>query len=198
MNNNISADFSVYLNRNHKEALIKQKGVVIWMTGLSGSGKTTIAAALEKVLHENGILSKVFDGDIIRLGLNKDLGFSNQDRTENIRRIAEVAKQFVDCGIVVICGFISPIESIRQMARNIIGENDFVEVFIDCPLNVCEQRDPKGLYKKARAGKIADFTGIDSPYETPANPTITINTTSMSVDLATKKIVEHIKPKIKY
>ncbi len=188
---------SNYLDRQTKEKLAGQKGLVIWMTGLSGSGKTTIAVSLERKLHNNGVLCKVFDGDIIRKGLNKDLGFSHEDRHENIRRIAEMSKQFVDCGIVVICGLISPLKNSRSMAREIIGDDDFIEVFVDCPLNICEQRDPKGLYKKARAGKIAEFTGIDSAYEYPETPQIKIDTSIMTVKDATDIISDYIFPQIK-
>ncbi|MFO8067380.1 MAG: adenylyl-sulfate kinase [Bacteroidales bacterium] len=193
--NKISA--AQYLSRHEKEELIKQRGIVVWMTGLSGSGKTTVAVALERCLHDKNIHTKVFDGDIIRKGLNKDLGFSEAGRHENIRRIAEVSKYFVDSGIVVICGLISPLEKSRGMARDIIGEENFIEVFIDCPLDICEKRDPKGLYKRARAGKIPDFTGIDSPYEKPQNSDIIIDTESLSVEQAVSKIVEYLLPRIK-
>lgn len=186
-----------FISREQKEALINQKGLVIWMSGLSGSGKTTIAQSLEEALHEQKLIAKVFDGDVIRTGLNKDLSFSLSDRTENIRRIAEVSKQFVDCGIIVICGFISPVESMRKMAREIIGDKDFVEVFVDCPIEVCEQRDPKGLYKKARAGEIPNFTGISAPFEQPIRPEITIRTDLLSVSASVEKIIDYIAPKVK-
>ena len=186
-----------FISRDQKEALINQKGLVIWMSGLSGSGKTTIAQSLEQTLHEQKLLVKVFDGDVIRTGLNKDLSFSLSDRTENIRRIAEVSKQFVDCGIIVICGFISPVESMRKMAREIIGDKDFVEVFIDCPLEICEQRDPKGLYKKARAGEIPNFTGIGAHFEQPGKPEIAIRTDIMTVSESVNMIIDYIAPKVK-
>ncbi len=197
MSNNSFLDNSEYLSREHKEALINQKGKVIWLTGLSGSGKTTIASYLEKSLHQKNIITKVFDGDIIRKGLNKDLSFSNEGRMENIRRIAEVSKQFVECGIVVICAFISPTKEMRKIAADIIGKNDFVEVFVSCPLNVCENRDPKGLYKKARKGEIPNFTGIDSPYEAPEKPDITINTNETTVEQAGNIVLDFVMPKIK-
>ena len=186
-----------FISRQKKEELISQKGLVIWMSGLSGSGKTTIAIALEKALYKKKLLSKVFDGDVIRKGLNKDLSFSPAGRTENIRRIAEVSKQFVDCGIIVICGFISPVESMRKMAREIIGEQDFVEVFIDCPIEICEQRDPKGLYKKARAGEVKEFTGISAPFEKPEKPAIILKTDILTVSEAVNKIIDYIELKVK-
>ncbi|MBS4012600.1 MAG: adenylyl-sulfate kinase [Bacteroidetes bacterium] len=197
MSNNNFSDNSEYLSREQKEALIKQKGRVIWLTGLSGSGKTTIASYLEKSLHNKNIITKVFDGDIIRKGLNKDLSFSNEGRMENIRRIAEVSKQFVECGIIVICAFISPTKEMRKIAADIIGKDDFVEVFVNCPINVCEERDPKGLYKKARKGEIPNFTGIDAPYECPENSDITLNTNETTIEEAGKILLNYVLPKIK-
>ncbi len=168
------------------------------MTGLSGSGKSTIAQQLERELLKLGYFTKVLDGDNIRTGINNNLGFSIEDRHENIRRISEVAKLFVDTGIITICSFISPTIKIRQFAKNIIGENDFIEIYINTPLAVCEKRDVKGLYQKARNGEIKNFTGIDSPYESPINPDIEIKTENLSVSESTLKIIELIKPSILY
>lgn len=176
------------LRRADKEKLLGQKGVVLWFTGLSGSGKTTIAIALEKELHEKGLLTQVLDGDNIRTGINNNLGFSDADRTENIRRIAEVAKLFVNSGIITICCFVSPTEDIRNTARTIIGAGDFIEIFVNTPLALCEQRDVKGLYAKARKGEIADFTGISAPFENPAHPSLEIRTDESSIAESVKKI----------
>jgi adenylylsulfate kinase len=177
-----------YLPRAAKEQLLKQKGIAIWFTGLSGSGKTTIAIALEKKLFEKGLLTQILDGDNIRSGINCNLGFSDADRIENIRRIAEATKLFVGCGMITICCFISPTDEIRSIAKKIIGEADFVEVFVNTPIEVCEKRDVKGLYAKARRGEIKEFTGIDAPFEKPANPTIEI-TETLSIDDCVKKIL---------
>ena len=173
------------INRIDREKIKKQKSCVLWFTGLSGSGKSTIANELEKRLNEMGYHTYLLDGDNIRAGLNKDLGFTKEDRRENIRRIAEVAKLFIDAGLITITAFISPFREDREMAKNIIGEKDFIEVFVDTPLEECIKRDPKGLYKKALRGEIKDFTGIDSPYEPPEKPSIHIN--------GTKKIEENIE-----
>lgn len=166
------------------------------MTGLSGSGKTTIAQALERKLLENNYFAQVLDGDNIRHGINNNLGFSLEDRQENIRRIAEVAKLYLNSGIVTICTFISPTRDIRAFAKNIIGENDFLEVFINAPLEVCESRDVKGLYKKARAGEIKEFTGIDSPYEAPLFPDLEINTASIGINAAVDKVYDFLIPHV--
>lgn len=182
------------LQRNDKENLLGQKGKAIWFTGLSGSGKTTIAIALERELSKQGLLTQILDGDNIRSGINNNLGFSEVDRTENIRRIAEVTKLFVNCGVVTICCFVSPTEEIRNIAKSIIGETDFEEVFVNTPIEVCEKRDVKGLYAKARRGELKDFTGIDSPFEAPMNPTIEL-TDKLSVEECVKKITEKIKIK---
>ena len=181
------------LQRTDKEQLLKQQGKVIWFTGLSGSGKTTIAIALENELNKKGLLTQILDGDNIRTGINNNLGFSDADRTENVRRIAEVTKLFVNCGVITICCFVSPTEDIRTIARNIIGKNDFVEVFVNTPLEICEKRDVKGLYAKARKGEIKDFTGITAPFEAPANPTIEVKTNELSVEDSVKKILEKLK-----
>lgn len=159
-----------------------QRPCLLWFTGLSGSGKSTIANALDVALHQRGYHTFLLDGDNVRHGLNKDLGFSDEDRIENIRRIGEVSKLFADAGLIVLSAFISPFESDRELVRSLFPEGEFIEVFMDTPLATCEERDPKGLYEKARAGKIKDFTGIDSPYETPANPEIRLDTSTMSVD----------------
>lgn len=169
------------VSREAKEKLFKQSGKVLWFTGLSGSGKSTLANATEHTLHQLGYKTMVLDGDNIRMGLCKDLGFSDEARKENIRRIAEVAKLFAESGTIVLTAFISPFRSDRDAAREIIGE-DFIEIFVDTPLDVCEQRDPKGLYKKARAGQIKGFTGIDSPYEAPLKPELKIDTTANDID----------------
>jgi len=180
------------LQRADKERLLKQKGIAIWFTGLSGSGKTTIAIALEKELHKKGMLTQILDGDNIRTGINNNLGFSDTDRIENIRRIAEATKLFVNCGVITICCFVSPTEEIRNNARKIIGATDFIEVFVNTPLEICEKRDVKGLYAKARKGEIKDFTGINAPFEAPANPEIEL-TDALSIEESVKKILDKIK-----
>jgi len=187
-----------YLKKKDKELLIHQKSKVIWLTGLSGSGKTTITKIVEKELYDRGYLVKVLDADEVRTTINKDLGFSIKDRTENIRRIAEVAKMFVNNGVIVFCCFVSPTEEIRNIARSAIGENDFIEVFINASFDVCEQRDVKGLYQKARKGLIKDFTGIDSPYEIPQQPAIEILTAELSIKDSADKLLNFILPLIKY
>ncbi|GAA3650385.1 adenylyl-sulfate kinase [Asaccharospora irregularis] len=179
------------VKREHREELLSQKSVLLWFTGLSGSGKSTVASALEKRLHEMGKITYLLDGDNIRHGLNSDLGFSEEDRIENIRRIGEVSKLIVDAGIITISTFISPFKKDREKIRDLLGK-DFIEVFIDCPLEVCEQRDPKGIYKKARNGEIKNFTGIDSPYENPENPEITVSTYLNNLDECVDKIIEYL------
>ncbi len=167
------------------------------MTGLSGSGKTTIGLFLEKKLHENGIITKLLDGDNIRVGINNNLRFSEKDRTENIRRIAEVSKLFVECGIVTINCFVSPTNSSREMAKLIIGDSDFLEIFIDTSIEECEKRDVKGLYKKARRGEIKDFTGISAPFERPADPSLIIETFNRSIKQSGEELYKFVLPKIK-
>jgi adenylylsulfate kinase len=194
---NIHPIFERILQREDKENLLGQKGLVIWMTGLSGSGKSTIAVGLERKLHEAGILTELLDGDNIRSGINNNLGFSEEDRFENIRRIAEISKLFLKCGIVCINCFVSPTNEIRRTAKNIIGENDFFEVYINTPLEICEQRDVKGLYKKARAGEIPDFTGISSPFEVPENPALEIKTDGKSIEENVEELYQSIIRKIK-
>ena len=183
------------LLRSDKEKLLQQQGVALWFTGLSGSGKTTIAIALEQELNKRGLLTQVLDGDNIRAGINSNLGFSEADRTENIRRIAEITKLFVNCGVITICCFVSPTEEIRNLAKTIIGKKDFVEVFVNTPLATCEQRDVKGLYAKARKGEIKDFTGISSPFEAPKNPEIEVKTNELTVQESVKRIIEKLEIK---
>ncbi len=176
------------VTKEERQQLLKQKSPVIWLTGLSGSGKSTIANELAIKLQQEGKLAYILDGDNVRMGLNKDLGFSDDDRKENIRRIAEVAKLLSDAGVIVITAFISPFREERAKAKEIIGKDNFLEVYVDAPLGVCEDRDPKGLYKKARSGEIPMFTGIDSPYEEPTNPYILIKTDKQDI----KESVEFI------
>ena len=184
--------FDRMLQRSDRENLLKQKGLMLWFTGLSGSGKSTLAIALERELYQNGILCRILDGDNIRSGINNNLGFSEADRIENIRRIAEVSKLFVDCGIVTI----SPTNEIRQMAADIIGKDDFMEIYVSTPLEVCEQRDVKGLYKKARKGEIKDFTGISSPFEIPEQPDLTIDTSTQSLEESVAILKKTVFPRI--
>ena len=178
--------------RNLKEERNNHKSRVLWFTGLSGSGKSTIANATEKLLFDEGFQTYILDGDNVRMGLNKDLGFSPEHRTENIRRITEVAKLFADSGSLVLTAFISPYLEDRIQAREIIGQEDFIEIYIKADLSVCESRDPKGLYKKARAGEIKGFTGIDAPYEAPKNPELIIESDKYDVDTCAEKIVDFL------
>lgn len=196
MAENIYPIFEKMLQRKDREALLKQKGIMIWFTGLSGSGKSTLAIALDRELYKQGILCRILDGDNIRSGINNNLGFSEADRTENIRRIAEVSKLFVDCGIVTIAAFISPTHAIRRMASEIIGEDDFLEVYVSTPIEECERRDVKGLYAKARRGEIKEFTGISSPFEAPEHPFISIDTSRQSLADSVKILLEAVSPKI--
>ncbi len=181
------------VKKEDREKLLGQKGVVIWFTGLSGSGKSTLAHAVEEMLHKMGKLTYVLDGDNIRHGLNKNLGFSPEDREENIRRIGEVAKLFVDAGIITMTAFISPYRKDRDAARALLKEGEFIEVFVKVPLEVAEQRDPKGLYKKARAGEIKQFTGIDAPYEEPLHPELLVDTSKLSLQDSAKMVVDYLK-----
>jgi adenylylsulfate kinase len=197
MTDNIFPDLDCFLGRDEKESLMKQHGLVIWFTGLSGSGKSTLALNLEKLLFNEGILTQVLDGDKIRNGLNSNLGFSADDRIENIRRIAEVSKLFCESGFVTISAFISPTRSIRSMAQNIIGKENFFEIYLNTPIEICESRDIKGLYKKARAGIINDFTGISSPYEAPEDPKMIIDTTNLTIQDCIRLIYNKILPLIK-
>lgn len=181
MEKNIYPVFDRIYDRKVKEEILRQSAKVIWFTGLSGSGKTTLASNLEKELFFHRFFCQVLDGDNIRMGINNNLGFSEIDRLENIRRISEVSKLLINTGMITICSFISPTDDIRTLARSIIGEKDFIEIFLNPPLAVCEQRDVKGLYKKARAGEIKDFTGISSPFEAPKNPDLEIDTSVTSI-----------------
>ncbi len=197
MAENIYPIFDKMLQRNDREALLKQRGIMIWFTGLSGSGKSTLAIALERELYRRGILCRILDGDNIRSGINNNLGFSEADRTENIRRIAEVSKLFVDCGIVTIAAFISPTHAIRKMAADIIGWEDFLEVYVSTPIEECERRDVKGLYAKARRGEIKEFTGISSPFEAPDDAFVSIDTTRQPLEESVRILLEAIEPKIR-
>ena len=170
---------------------------VIWLVGLSGSGKSTLAGNIEAILHQKGYKTYLLDGDNVRLGLNNDLGFSSKDRTENIRRIAEVARLFNEAGIIVLSAFISPLESDRNQARELIGIENFIEIFVHCPLHICEKRDVKGLYAKARKGLIPNFTGIDAPFESPKQPDLTISTEAEAPAASLKKLLNFIEPKLK-
>ena len=181
------------VNREDREKLNGHKGATVWLTGLSGSGKSTIAVDLEKRLCERGVRTYILDGDNIRHGLNKNLGFSPEDRTENIRRIGEVAKLFTDAGVLAITAFISPYRADRDQVRALVPEGDFVEILVDCPLDVCEGRDVKGLYKKARAGEIPEFTGISAPYEAPLKPELTLETAKLSVDQSVAQILGYLE-----
>lgn len=188
--------FDAILGRKDKEELLNQNSKVIWMTGFSGSGKTTIAIALEQKLRDKGFLTQVLDGDNVRTGINNNLGFSREDRTENIRRIAEVSKLFLNCGIITINCFVSPTIEIRENAKKIIGDENFIEVFVNTPIEICEQRDVKGLYKKARAGEIKDFTGIDAPFEAPESPHVDVKTANLTIEEAANQVFEYILPLI--
>jgi len=188
--------FDKMLKREEKELLLRQHSVMVWFTGLSGSGKSTIAIALERELHRRGMLCRILDGDNIRSGINNNLGFSASDRVENIRRIAEVGKLFVDTGIITIAAFISPLNSLREMAASIIGKNNFFEIYVNTSLAECERRDVKGLYAKARCGEIKEFTGISAPFEVPSHPDLVLDTSMLSVQQSVDKLLELIIPKI--
>jgi len=184
-----------HVTRKDRESLLGQRGATLWLTGLSGSGKSTVAVAAEAALVERGHLAYVLDGDNVRHGLNKNLGFSPEDRTENIRRIAEVAKLFTDCGALVLTSFISPYRADRDAARAIFGEGDFIEVFVSTALETCEARDPKGLYQKARAGQIPEFTGISAPYEAPERPELVLDTGVLSVEESVATLIRYLEGK---
>lgn len=195
MRNIVKHNYQV--TKKERNLLNRHNSFVIWFTGLSGSGKSTLANKLEKVLFEKNIRTYSLDGDNIRSGLNKELSFTEEDRYENIRRIAEVCKLFVDAGIVCVSAFISPLKKDRLLAREIIGEENFIEIFVNTPLKICEERDVKGLYKKARKGEIKYFTGIDAPYEAPENPAIEIKTEAESLEESIGKILEYLNKKLK-
>lgn len=184
------------VSAEERHRLMNQKPRLIWFTGLSGSGKSTLAVQLEAALHAQGFKTYLLDGDNIRSGLNKDLTFTDDARVENIRRISEVCKLFLDAGVVLLSAFISPFKSDREQVKSIVGAENYIEVFVDAPLEICEQRDVKGLYKKARAGEVKNFTGISSPYEKPANPDIVIATDKMSVEQSIDVLMKSITPKI--
>ena len=193
---NIYPIFDRMLSREDKEALLGQRGVMLWLTGLSGSGKSTIAIALERELHKRGLLCRILDGDNIRSGINNNLGFSAEDRVENIRRIAEIGKLFVDTGIITIAAFISPSNELRQMATRIIGEGDFLEIYVSTPLEECEKRDVKGLYAKARRGEIRNFTGISAPFEAPEHPVLSLDTSRLSLEESVNALLELVLPAV--
>ena len=188
--------FERLVSRSERERFLAQRSCTVWLTGLSGSGKSTIAQHLERRLFDRGFFAQVLDGDNIRTGLNSNLGFSPEDRMENIRRIAEVARLYTQSGIIAICSFISPTRAMRAMARRIVGPADFVEVFVDTPLELCEQRDVKGLYARARRGEIKGFTGIDAPYEAPEQPEVHLPTEGHSVEESVEMLLQHLLPRI--
>jgi len=190
--------FDQLLQRSEREERLQQRSKVLWLTGLSGSGKSTVAKYLERVLFVEGYLPQVLDGDNIRFGINSNLSFSSEDRLENIRRIAEISKLYLHSGIICINSFISPTREMRDLARSIVGSEDFIEIYINAPIEVCEARDVKGLYQKARAGLIKGFTGIDDPYEAPENPEIEIRTDQMSIEDSALRIVEYLRPLVTY
>lgn len=182
------------ITKEDRERMNNQRGVCLWFTGLSGSGKSTIANEVQNLLFERGHLTYVLDGDNVRHGLNKDLGFSPEDRTENIRRIGEVSKLFVDVGVIVMTAFISPYQEDRERARQLMPDGEFIEVYVECDLEVCEERDVKGLYKKARAGQITEFTGISAPYEAPENPELVVNTARQTdVRVNARLVVDYLE-----
>ena len=182
--------------RSAKERLLSQRGVTLWFTGLSGSGKSTIAIALERYLSSRGHLCRILDGDNIRCGINSDLGFSESDRRENIRRIAEVCKLFTSTGVITLAAFVSPTRDLRRMAAEIIGRDDFVEIYVSTPIEECERRDVKGLYAKARRGEIADFTGVSAPFEAPDAADIVIDTSNIGIEECVRQIMERLAPRI--
>ena len=195
MQEHIHPIFDTILKKEDKESLLKQKGIVIWMVGLSGSGKSTLARALENQLHEENYLTQLLDGDNLRTGVNSNLGFSPEDRSENIRRTAEVAKLFANCGVITICSFICPTHELQDLAASIVGNNMF-SVYVSCPVEVCEKRDVKGLYAKARKGEIPDFTGISAPFEEPRNSEIILKTDKESLEDSLNKLYSVVKKKI--
>ena len=185
------------VSKEQREQLMNQRAVLIWFTGLSGSGKSTLAVQLEAQLSDLGFKTYLLDGDNIRAGLNKDLSFTDEGRVENIRRIGEVGKLLLDAGIVVLSAFISPFQADRQQVQQIVGAANYIEVFVDAPLELCEQRDVKGLYKKARAGEVKNFTGIDSPYEAPENADLVLPTGELSVEESVAKLIDFVLPRIR-
>lgn len=195
---NIFPVFEHLTTREEKENILKQRALAVWMYGLSGAGKTTVAIELERKLFQQGFICQLLDADNVRTTINRDLGFSIKDREENIRRIAELNKLFIHSGMIIINCFISPTKAIRTMAKEIIGKDDFVEVFFNAPFEICQQRDPKGLYKKANSGSVQNFTGISSPFEIPDNPDLELRTDELSVEESVSKVYDFILPKIKF
>ena len=187
---NLYPIFDRMLSRADKEQLLGQRGVMLWFTGLSGSGKSTVAIALERELQKRGLLCRILDGDNIRSGINANLGFSEEDRRENIRRVAEVSKLFVDTGIITIAAFVSPTEDLRQLAEQIIGKDDFKEIYISTPLAECERRDVKGLYARARRGEVKNFTGISAPFEAPQHPALSLDTSTLSLEESVRRLLD--------
>ncbi|MDY5543421.1 MAG: adenylyl-sulfate kinase [Bacteroidaceae bacterium] len=197
MAENIYPIYDRMMTRQDKESLLGQRGIMIWFTGLSGSGKSTVAMGVERELHAQGILCRILDGDNVRAGINNNLGFSAEDRIENIRRIAEIGKLFVQTGVVTLACFVSPTNDIRQMAREIVGEEDFLEVYISTPIEECERRDVKGLYARARKGEVKNFTGISAPFEAPVSPDIAIDTSKIPLEESVRTLTELIIKRVK-
>ncbi len=195
MSENIYPIYDRMMTRADKESLLHQQGVLVWFTGLSGSGKSTIALGLERELHARGILCRILDGDNIRAGINNNLGFSAEDRKENIRRIAEIGKLFVQTGVVTLACFVSPTREIRRMAKEIVGEEDFLEVFVSTPIEECERRDVKGLYARARRGEVKDFTGISAPFEAPLAPALDVDTSKLTLQESVERVLNLILEK---
>ena len=192
MAENIYPIYEQMMSRADKEAMLCQRGLMVWFTGLSGSGKSTIAMGVERELHKRGILCRILDGDNIRACINSNLGFSAEDRRENIRRIAEIGKLFVQTGVVTLACFVSPTNDVRRLARDIIGEEDFKEVYVSTPLEECERRDVKGLYARARKGEVKDFTGISAPFEAPENPALEVDTSCLSLEESVRRVVDMV------
>ena len=197
MAENIYPIYDRMMTRQNKESLLGQRGIMIWFTGLSGSGKSTVAMGVERELHAQGILCRILDGDNVRAGINNNLGFSAEDRIENIRRIAEIGKLFVQTGVVTLACFVSPTNDIRQMAREIVGEEDFLEVYISTPIEECERRDVKGLYARARKGEVKNFTGISAPFEAPVSADIAIDTSKIPLEESVRTLTELIIKRVK-
>lgn len=197
MAENIYPIYDRMMTRQDKESLLGQRGIMIWFTGLSGSGKSTVAMGVERELHAQGILCRILDGDNVRAGINNNLGFSAEDRIENIRRIAEIGKLFVQTGVVTLACFVSPTNDIRQMARKIVGEEDFLEVYISTPIEECERRDVKGLYARAKKGEVKNFTGISAPFEAPVSPDIAIDTSKIPLEESVRTLTELIIKRVK-
>ena len=197
MAENIYPIYDRMMTRQDKESLLGQRGIMIWFTGLSGSGKSTVAMGVERELHAQGILCRILDGDNVRAGINNNLGFSAEDRIENIRRIAEIGKLFVQTGVVTLACFVSPTNDIRQMAREIVGKEDFLEVYISTPIEECERRDVKGLYARARKGEVKNFTGISAPFEAPVSPDIAIDTSKIPLEESVRTLTELIIQRVK-